>query len=169
MPRFCRENRRLQGARTLAFLQILQVEEGCRRRAPAERSVSVNAVRLIGFTLAALVLWAAAPQAAPSSDTNMPASPEVRSKPAAKPEHKSEKPAHKGEKTAKPDSLTIGIDCENAFRPATVVGQARPALQVSVQLFAAVAVSTLWTASGDGAKLRYSPPAHASSAGCVLT
>jgi hypothetical protein len=29
VPRFCRENRRLQGARALAFLQSLRVEEGC--------------------------------------------------------------------------------------------------------------------------------------------
>jgi len=66
----------------------------------------VKAVWLTCFTLAAVALWAAAPEAAPLADPNAPAAPETTSKPAvkkpvAKPAaDKSAKPAKRAEKSA---------------------------------------------------------------------
>ena len=133
MPRFCRENRRLQGARALAFLQSLRVEEGCRRRAAAERSVSVKAFRLTCFTLVAMAFCAAA-QAAPASDTAAPAPTQSAQKPdkAAKPERKSEKPPHKGDKSAKPAaSSDKSRDAHKADAADKSGKPAKPATQTS--------------------------------------
>src|ERR1700722_10633416 len=78
----------IAGRARLSFSSILRVEEGCRRCAAAERSVSVKAFRLTCFALAATAFCAATAQAAPASDTAAPAPIQSAQKPdkAPKPE-----------------------------------------------------------------------------------
>ena len=134
MPRFCRENRRLQGARALAFLQSLRVEEGCRRRAAAERSVSVKAFRLTCSTLAAMAFCAARRRPRPPPTRTAPTPTQSAQKPdkAAKPERKSEKPPHKGDKSTKPAaSSDKSRDAHKADAADKSGKPAKPATQTS--------------------------------------
>ena len=80
MPRFCRENRRLQGARALAFLQSLRVEEGCRLPGGGGKVRVGEGFSAHMFALAAMAFCAATAQAAPASDTAAPAPDTVSAK-----------------------------------------------------------------------------------------
>ena len=93
----------------------------------------MKAVRLTCFTLAAVALWAAAPEAAPLFDPNAPAAPETTSKPAAKKPavkpaaDKSAKPAKRPEKSADTANKADGISKpDKAKQPPKAAATATP-------------------------------------------